>query len=112
MQDDWLFHTSRARELRERDRAERESVERAKLPPKPRLLVAELMDLFPHTRGDPGPLEEKVIAEMIKAKLKAEHSTTKFGRTSLRKALDYVWYGRLPRRPARTNTNKLRTNNQ
>jgi hypothetical protein len=53
MQDDWLFHTQRARELRESNRVERWWADRAKLRRIPRLLVAVMVDLWP-PRGHPG----------------------------------------------------------
>jgi hypothetical protein len=109
MQDDWLFHTQRARELRESNRVERWWADRAKLPRIPRLLVAVMVDLWP-PRGHPGLLRENEIETKIRA-----HSDVVFKRTSLRTALDFVRHGRLPprrRRSARTNTDSLRTNNQ
>jgi hypothetical protein len=107
MQDDWLFHTSRARELRERDRVERWWADKAKLPRTPGLLVEVMIELWP-PRGDPGLLRENTIDTKIRA-----HSDVPFRRTSLTTALKFIRDGKLPRRrPARTNTNNLRTNNR
>jgi hypothetical protein len=118
MQDDWLFQTRRARELRERDRVERWWANRTKLTRTPRLLVDAMIDLWP-PRGDPGDLlRENEVEIRIRA-----HSDVVFKRTSLRTALDFVRHRRLPpkrsrrrqataARPARTNTNNLRTKTQ
>jgi hypothetical protein len=113
MQEDWLYNTLRARELRERDRDERWRADKAKLTRKPRLLVDTLVDLFPSTRGDPDPsLSEVDVEDMLIDRLKVTHPGFTFKRTSLTTALAFVRQGRLPRRPARTNTNKSRTTNQ
>jgi len=61
------------------------------LGPKVRMLVDTLVDLFPHTRGDPGySLSEVAVEDMIIARLKVTHPGFTFKRTSLRTALKYV----------------------
>ena len=103
MQEDWLYNTLRARELRERDRDERWRADKAKLTRKPRLLVDTLVDLFPSTRGDPDPsLSEVDVEDMLIDRLKVTHPGTTFGRTLLRQALNFVRDGELPpKRPRR-----------
>jgi hypothetical protein len=95
MQHDWLDDTPRARELRELHRVERWWADRDKLPRKLRLLVDAMIYLWP-PRGDPGPLSENEVDDMMIARLKITHPGTTFGRTSLRTALDFVWDGKLP----------------
>jgi hypothetical protein len=113
MQEDWLFHTSRARELRERDRDKRWWADKAKLPRKPRLLVDTLVDLFPHIRGNPpAHLSEVEIDDMLIDRLKVTHPRFTFKRTTLSTALKFVREGKLPQRRVRTNTNSLRTSSQ
>jgi hypothetical protein len=65
------------------------------LHPVERRLVQVLADL---PRGDLS-LREKVIEATVKKRLRTAHKDDKFGRTALRHALNYVRYGKLPRRP-------------
>jgi hypothetical protein len=98
MQDDWLYHTTRANELRECHRVERWWADRDKLRGKPRILVDTLIDLFP-LRGDPDiphKRSENAVEDMLIDRLKVTHPGFTFKRSSLTTALAFVRDGKLP----------------
>jgi hypothetical protein len=98
MQEEWLDHTTRVRDLRERHRVERWRADRDKLPRKLRLVVDVMIELFPPLGdpGIPGKRSENEVDGMIEARLKVTHPGVTFGRTLLRQAIDFVRDGKLP----------------
>jgi hypothetical protein len=105
MQEDWLDHTTRVRDLREQDSDRRWWADRDKLPRKLRIVVDAMIYLFP-PRGDPGipgTRSENEVEKMLIDRLKVTHPAgVTFGRTLLWQAIDFARDGKLPpKRPRR-----------